>query len=145
MRLLFAVLTGMVFGAGITLSGMINPAKVLNFLDIAGTWDPSLIFVMGGAVVVTFVGYRAVWRRSAPLFSARFQVPTSTVIDGRLLGGSALFGIGWGIAGFCPGAAIPALGTGRWEVILFLGAVGVGLGLARLAKGLPLWPRRAET
>ncbi|QFT93329.1 hypothetical protein FIU86_10795 [Roseovarius sp. THAF9] len=144
MRLLFAMLTGIIFGAGITLSGMINPAKVLNFLDIAGTWDASLIFVMGGAVVVTFVGYRLVWRRSEPLFAARFQVPTSTAIDGRLVGGSALFGIGWGIAGFCPGAAIPALGTGRWEVILFLAAVGVGLALARLAKGLPLLPRKAE-
>lgn len=144
MRLLFAVLTGMIFGAGITLSGMINPAKVLNFLDIAGTWDASLIFVMGGAVVVTFLGYRLVWRRTAPLLAGRFQVPTSTAIDGRLLGGSALFGIGWGIAGFCPGAAIPALGTGRWEVILFLVAVGVGLALARLAKGLPLVPRKTE-
>ncbi|WP_420555560.1 DUF6691 family protein [Roseovarius sp.] len=144
MKLLFAVLTGMIFGAGITLSGMINPAKVLNFLDIAGTWDASLIFVMGGAVVVTFLGYRLVWRRSAPLFAGRFQVPTSTAIDGRLVGGSALFGIGWGIAGFCPGAAIPALGTGRWEVILFLVAVGVGLALARLAKGLPLVPRKTE-
>jgi uncharacterized membrane protein YedE/YeeE len=144
MKLLFAVLTGMIFGAGITLSGMINPAKVLNFLDIAGIWDPSLIFVMGGAVVVTFIGYRLVWRRQAPLFDGRFQVPGSTVIDGRLVGGSALFGIGWGIAGFCPGAAIPALGTGRWEVILFLVAVGVGLALARLAKGLPLFPQKAE-
>ena len=144
MKLLFAVLTGIVFGTGITLSGMINPAKVLNFLDIAGTWDASLIFVMGGAVVVTFIGYRLVWRRSAPLFAGGFQVPGSTVIDSRLVGGSALFGIGWGIAGFCPGAAIPALGTGRWEVILFLAAVGVGLALARLAKGLPLLPRKAE-
>ena len=144
MKILFAVLTGMVFGAGITLSGMINPAKVLNFLDIAGVWDASLVFVMGAAVVVTFAGYRLVWKRSKPLFEARFQVPTSTEIDGRLVGGSALFGIGWGIAGFCPGAAIPALGTGRWEVILFLAAVGVGLALARLAKGLPLWPRKAE-
>ncbi|MBY5988423.1 DUF6691 family protein [Roseovarius atlanticus] len=144
MKLLFAVLTGMIFGTGITLSGMINPAKVLNFLDIAGTWDANLIFVMGGAVVVTFLGYRLVWRRSAPLFAGRFQVPTSTAIDGRLVGGSALFGIGWGIAGFCPGAAIPALGTGRWEVILFLVAVGVGLALARLAKGLPLVPRKTE-
>lgn len=144
MKHLFAVLTGVIFGAGITLSGMINPAKVLNFLDIAGTWDASLIFVMGGAVVVTFLGYRLVWRRSAPLFAGRFQVPTSTAIDGRLVGGSALFGIGWGIAGFCPGAAIPALGTGRWEVILFLVAVGVGLALARLARGLPLVPRKTE-
>ncbi len=144
MRLLFAVLTGMMFGAGITLSGMINPAKVLNFLDIAGTWDASLVFVMGGAVVVTFIGYRLVWRRSAPLFAGRFQLPGASGIDGRLVGGSALFGIGWGIAGFCPGAAIPALGTGRWEVILFLVAVGAGLALARLAKGLPLFPRKTE-
>lgn len=144
MRLIFAVLTGIVFGAGITLSGMINPAKVLNFLDVAGAWDASLAFVMGGAVIVTYVGYRLVWKRPAPLFDARFQVPTSTQIDGKLVGGAALFGIGWGIAGFCPGAAIPALGTGRWEVIVFLAAVAVGLALARLAKGQPLIPRRAE-
>ncbi len=142
MKLAFALVTGIVFGAGITLSGMINPAKVLNFLDIAGLWDPSLIFVMGGAVVVTFVGYRLVWRRGAPLFGGRFQLPTATAIDARLVGGSALFGIGWGIAGFCPGAAIPALGTGRWEVMLFLAAVGVGLALARLVRGQPLLPRR---
>ncbi|MFN3208862.1 MAG: DUF6691 family protein [Roseovarius sp.] len=145
MQLAFLVLTGLIFGAGITLSGMINPAKVLNFLDVAGSWDPSLAFVMGGAVAVTFVGYRLVWRRPAPLFSDRFRLPTATRIDRRLVGGSALFGIGWGIAGFCPGAAIPALGTGRWEVILFMAAVGAGLGLARLVRGLPLFPRQAET
>ena len=138
MKLLFAFLTGLVFGTGIVLSGMINPAKVLNFFDIAGTWDPSLAFVMGGALVVTFVGYRLVWQRSKPLFDERFQVPTSKVIDAKLVGGSALFGIGWGIAGFCPGAAIPALGTGRWEVALFLAAVVAGLFLRRfVAPGAP--------
>jgi uncharacterized membrane protein YedE/YeeE len=116
---------------------MIDPAKVLNFFDIAGTWDPSLAFVMGGALLVTFFGYRLTWRREAPLFGKRFEVPTSTVIDGKLIGGSALFGIGWGIAGFCPGAAIPALGTGRWEVALFLVAVVVGFFLRRLVAPVP--------
>lgn len=143
MKLVYAWLTGLVFGLGIAISGMINPAKVLNFFDIAGTWDPSLAFVMGGAVTVTFIGYRLVWRRPAPLFERAFQVPTARQIDLRLVGGSALFGIGWGIAGFCPGAAIPALGTGRWEVALFVAAVIVGLGLARLVRGLPLLPRSA--
>jgi len=132
MKLIFAGLTGLVFGVGIALSGMMNPAKVLNFFDIAGTWDPSLAFVMGGALVVTGIGYRAVWRRAQPLFGGTFQVPNATNIDPKLVGGSALFGIGWGIAGFCPGAAIPALGTGRWEVVLFIAAVVIGLALRRL-------------
>ena len=132
MRLFFALCVGLVFGGGIAVSGMMNPAKVLNFFDVAGTWDPSLAFVMGGALLVAYTGYQLVWRRKTPLFADRFQVPTSKTIDGRLIGGSALFGIGWGIAGFCPGAAIPALGTGRWEVVLFLGAVVVGFGLRRL-------------
>ncbi len=132
MKLIFALFTGLVFGTGIAVSGMMDPAKVLNFFDIAGTWDPSLAFVMGGALVVTVIGYRLTWRRTAPLFGGGFQVPASTLIDARLVGGSALFGVGWGIAGFCPGAAIPALGTGRWEVALFLVAVIAGFGLRRL-------------
>ncbi|NNE50914.1 MAG: YeeE/YedE family protein [Sulfitobacter sp.] len=132
MRLVFALFTGLIFGIGIAFSGMMNPAKVLNFFDLAGTWDPSLAFVMGGALIITFIGYRLVWRRDAPLFGGRFQVPTSTDIDGKLIGGSALFGVGWGIAGFCPGAALPALGTGRWEVVLFIAAVVVGFFLRRL-------------
>ena len=137
MKLVYPVFTGLVFGIGISISGMIDPAKVLNFFDIAGTWDPSLAFVMGGALLVTFFGYRLAWQREAPLFGKRFEVPTSTVIDGKLVGGSALFGIGWGIAGFCPGAAIPALGTGRWEVALFLVAVVVGFFLRRLVAPVP--------
>lgn len=143
MKILFALFTGLVFGAGIAISGMMDPAKVLNFFDIAGTWDLSLAFVMGGAVLVTFIGYRLVWRREKPLFDDRFQVPTSTVLDARLIGGSALFGIGWGIAGFCPGAAIPALGTGRWEVALFLVAVVVGFYIRRLVA--PATPARAAS
>lgn len=134
MKLLFALLTGLIFGIGISVSGMIDPAKVLNFFDIAGTWDPSLAFVMGGALVVTFVGYRLVWQRSEPLFEQQFQTPTATHIDAKLIGGSAIFGIGWGIAGFCPGAALPALGTGSWEVLLFLGAVSIGFYLRRIVS-----------
>lgn len=139
MKLIFAGLTGLVFGIGIALSGMMNPAKVLNFFDVSGTWDPSLAFVMGGALIVTAVGYRLVWRRAQPLFGGTFQIPSNTQIDRKLIGGSALFGIGWGIAGFCPGAAIPALGTGRWEVVLFIGAVVAGFALRRvLARVAPI-------
>ena len=132
MKLIYTTLTGIIFGIGISISGMIYPAKVLNFFDLAGTWDPSLAFVMVGAIAVTLPGYRIIWKRKSPLFGNRFQIPSSSVVDKQLVGGSALFGIGWGIAGFCPGAAIPALGTGRWEVALFLAAVAAGFGIRRL-------------
>lgn len=111
MKHLFALLAGLVFGTGIAISGKMDPAKVPSFFDIAGTWDPSLMLVMSAALVVTFFGYRLVWRRSKPLFEQRFQVPSS-----KLIGGLALFGVGWGIAGFCTGAAIPALGTGGFFI-----------------------------
>ena len=132
MRIAAAFLIGLLFGLGIMISGMANPAKVINFFDVAGTWDPSLIFVMGGAVITTFVGYRLVLARQGPLLEQRFSLPASNLIDARLLGGSALFGIGWGIAGFCPGGAIPALGTGRIEVIIFVAALLVGIVSTRL-------------
>ena len=123
MRLLSAFLIGLVFGCGILIAGMANPAKVLNFFDVAGTWDPSLAFVMAGALAVTAVGYRLVLARPAPLLATRFEVPTRRDLDARLIGGAATFGIGWGIAGFCPGGALPALGTGRTEVVLFVAAL----------------------
>jgi len=131
MRLLSTYLFGLIFGVGISISGMANPAKVLNFFDFAGTWDPSLAFVMGGAVIVTFIGYRIVLRRPAPVFSGKFQLPTRSDLDLPLIGGSALFGIGWGIAGFCPGGALPALGTGRTEVFLFVAALLAGIFAAK--------------
>ncbi|MEZ5797041.1 MAG: DUF6691 family protein [Paracoccaceae bacterium] len=131
MRLLTTYLIGVIFGAGIALAGMANPAKVLNFFDIIGTWDPSLILVMGGALTVTFVGYRVVLRRPGPVFAGGFSLPTSRVIDLRLLGGSALFGIGWGMTGFCPGGALPALGTGNTDVFIFCAAMLVGLMLGK--------------
>ena len=136
-KVLAAFLAGGLFGLGLAVSQMINPRRVQGFLDLA-SWDPTLMLVIIGAVSTTFVGYRLVWQRYKPLFDERFQVPTSRVIDAKLVGGSALFGIGWGIAGFCPGAAIPALGTGRWEVALFLAAVVAGLFLRRfVAPGAP--------
>lgn len=131
MRLIQCYLIGLVFGLGISISGMANPAKVLNFFDIAGTWDPSLMFVMGGALITTFFGYRLVWRRTAPVFDTSFRVPENRSIDLPLVAGSATFGIGWGIAGFCPGGALPAIGTGRWEVFVFVGAVIAGILIAR--------------
>jgi uncharacterized protein len=131
MRLLSAFAIGLVFGLGITVSGMINPAKVLNFFDVAGAWDPSLAFVMGGALAVAIPGYRLVLRRAAPVLEGRFQLPDTRVIDRRLVLGSATFGIGWGIAGFCPGGALPALGTGNPDVLIFVAALIGGLLLAR--------------
>jgi hypothetical protein len=131
MRLIASYLIGVVFGIGISISGMANPAKVLNFFDIAGSWDPSLILVMGSALAVTFVGYRFVLARPAPVLDAQFQLPSSTRLDGRLIGGAAIFGIGWGIAGFCPGGALPALGTGRIEVMVFVAALIAGIFAAK--------------
>ncbi len=143
MRLLASYLIGLVFGIGISISGMANPAKVLNFFDVAGTWDPSLIFVMGGALAVAFIGYRLVLRRPAPVLEDAFQLPAARTIDLRLIGGSAIFGLGWGIAGFCPGGALPALGTGRVEVFVFVAAAAAGIFAARL--GPRLFSGRAAT
>lgn len=145
MRLIALYLIGLVFGVGISMSGMANPAKVLNFFDVAGTWDPSLAFVMGGALIVAFVGYRMVFRRSAPLMDTTFHLPTKTALDARLIGGSALFGVGWGIAGFCPGGALPALGTGRLDVALFVAALIAGMAAARWVQNqtAPGQPARA--
>lgn len=123
MKLVAGYLIGLTFGLGIAISGMINPAKVLNFFDVAGSWDPSLAFVMGGAVLVAFVGYRLVFVRPRPLLDDHFHLPKASAIDARLVGGAAIFGVGWGIAGFCPGGALPALGTGRAEVLRFVAAM----------------------
>ena len=105
-RIISALGAGLVFGLGIAISGMGNPAKVLNFFDVFGIWDPSLVFVMGGALITTAIGYRIVFRaKFAPMFDTKFHLPTSKTIDAKLVGGSALFGVGWGISGFCPGGA----------------------------------------
>lgn len=135
-RLSVAYLIGLLFGVGISLSGMANPAKVLNFFDVTGTWDPSLAFVMGGAVFITFFGYRLVWKQPAPLLADKFSLPTGNSIDRRLVSGSLVFGIGWGLAGFCPGGALPALGTGTPGVVFFVAALLAGVVLTRFVEGL---------
>jgi len=142
-RTLIAGVVGLIFGTGIALSGMANPGKVLNFFDIAGTWDPSLAFVMGGALLVTAIGYRLVFRRAKPVCETKFHVPTNRKPDLPLIAGSAVFGIGWGISGFCPGGAIPALGLGEASAWAFVGAMLVGIFAARsirLAHGQRLAP-----
>lgn len=126
-RLVPAFLIGLLFGLGIVISGMANPAKVLNFFDFAGIWDPSLAFVMGGALIVTFIGYRLVLMRARPLADERFHLPSSRTLDVRLVGGAAIFGIGWGMAGFCPGGALPVIGTGRSDVLQFVAALIAGI------------------
>jgi uncharacterized protein len=135
MKHISALLTGMIFGIGIAISGMANPAKVQNFFDLAGSWDPSLAFVMGGALAVAAIGYWLVFSKAArPLFDSGFHVPASNRIDRQLIGGAAVFGIGWGIAGFCPGGAIPALGLGHGETLVFLTAMIAGIVVARLLR-----------
>ena len=136
MRFVMIYLIGVIFGTGIVLSGMANPAKVINFFDFAGTWDPSLAFVMGGALIVTAIGYRVVFGRERPLWEGRFNLPTARNIDARLVGGSATFGIGWGIAGFCPGGALPALGTGIPDVFIFTAAMIAGILGAKYLQSL---------
>lgn len=134
MRIVVVYLIGLLFGLGIVISGMANPAKVVNFFDITGHWDASLAFVMGGALAVTMPGYRLVFGRARPLWEGAFRLPQAREIDRSLLGGSALFGVGWGIAGFCAGGALPALGTGRIEVVVFVAAMAGGIVLARLLQ-----------
>ena len=134
-KIVSALLIGVIFGLGITISGMINPAKVLNFFDLAGAWDPSLAFVMGGGLVTAMIGYRLVFGRlKSPIFDSAFALPVSSAIDRRLVGGAAVFGIGWGIAGFCPGGAIPALGLFNAETLIFVAAVIAGIVLARIVR-----------
>jgi uncharacterized membrane protein YedE/YeeE len=137
---------GLIFGLGLLLSGMSDPAKVLNFLDLAGisagTWDPSLAFVMAGAVGVGFVGYRYVLRRPQPLFAERFHLPTRRDLDLRIVTGPAIFGVGWGLAGFCPGPALTAIGFGSRAAFIFVVAMFVGMGLARWLAQKPMLSNR---
>lgn len=121
-----ALIAGLIFGLGLTISQMVNPAKVIGFLDLFGNWDPSLGLVMGAALLVTAIGYRLAWRREQPLFEARFQVPGNREIDRRLALGAILFGVGWGLAGLCPGPAIAALTIGGAKAAAFLAAMIAG-------------------
>ncbi len=137
-------LAGLLFGAGLCLSGMVYPSKVLGFLDLAGAWDPSLAFVMGGAVVVAFVSFRIAGRRGASLSGEPLHLPTQKAIDARLIGGSVIFGAGWGLVGLCPGPAIANLGFLDWRAAVFVLCMILGMGLFRLLVGLPAAAPLAE-
>jgi len=132
--MIISFLCGLLFGLGLIVSGMANPAKVLGFLDLAGNWDPSLIFVMGGAIAVGFLAFSYAGRRKTTLLGTEMKLPTSVKIDRRLVFGSILFGAGWGIAGFCPGPALVGLGMGLPKAIVFVLAMLAGMGIFELLE-----------
>lgn len=132
MQILATLLSGILFGIGLSICGLINPAKVLAFLDIAGDWDPSLAVTMAAAVATTAIGYRLVLKRRAPLFAEGFKLPTASAIDRQLIAGAAIFGLGWGLVGFCPGPAIASLSFGYEPVFIFVAAMLAGMAVARI-------------
>ena len=133
MQALVALLCGLVFGAGLAISGLTNPGKVLAFLDVTGAWDPTLLCVMGAALAVSAAGYAVARRRVRPWLAETFAIPTRQDLDARLLGGAAIFGVGWGLVGVCPGPAIANLLRGSSEALLFAGAMLVGVVAHRVA------------
>ena len=130
-----SLISGTLFGAGLALGGMTNPARVRGFLDILGAWDPTLAFVMGGAVIVMAIAWRFVPRMAAPLLDEHFHLPTRSDLTPRLIGGAALFGIGWGVAGLCPGPGIAALVIEPASAAIFVAAMLAGMALVRLFEG----------
>lgn len=134
-RTLSGLFAGLVFGAGLTVSGLVNPSKVVAFLDIAGNWDPSLAFVMLGGIAVAAIGFKLVLRRSKPIFDSNFILPTRKDIDRNLIVGAGIFGIGWGLAGYCPGPALAGLGLGSVEAIVFVAAMVAGMFVVRQSVG----------
>lgn len=136
MRPIFsALIVGIIFGGGLALSDMINPGRVLAFLDVAGAWDPTLAFVMAGAVVPTAIAFAARRRLIRPFFAASFSIPENRSVDQRLILGAAIFGIGWGLVGFCPGPAIAGLVLALWQPWLFVAMMLLGMVIER---NLPL-------
>ncbi len=132
MRLFVNFCAGILFGLGLALSGMADPAKVLNFLDVTGTWDPSLAFVMAGAIAVTASGYAFVLRRQRPIYENQFDLPRTAPVDTQLLTGAAIFGVGWGLGGYCPGPAIASLALAAKGTLAFAAAMLVGIGTAQV-------------
>ena len=132
--LVLSLLAGLLFGAGLAISDMMNPARVLNFFDVAGSWDPTLMFVMAGALATTAIGYRIVFARGRPLVGSTFNLPTAKQIDLPLIGGAAVFGIGWGMAGFCPGPAIAALVSLQPKVWVFVLSFAAGMVLTNYLR-----------
>ncbi|MGP2541757.1 DUF6691 family protein [Yersinia sp. 2541 StPb PI] len=127
MNLFFSLLAGLIFGLGLIVAGMANPAKVLGFLDIRGLWDPSLALVMAAAVAIALLGFTWAKKRKVSLLGQPLQLPTSNRIDRRLIGGSLLFGVGWGLAGICPGPALVLLGAGMFKGVIFVAAMVAGM------------------
>lgn len=137
MKEIAAFIAGLLFSLGLIFSGMTNPSNIIGFLDITGSWNPSLAFVLLSAVIVTGVGYRLVWKRSAPIYEAAFSVPTSRVLDKRLIIGSAIFGVGWGLVGLCPGPALASVFTiNGVKALVFLAAMVGGILLQRNLSAL---------
>jgi uncharacterized protein len=145
MAVLFSLVAGLVFGLGLIVSGMANPAKVIGFLDLAGSWDPSLAFVMAGAIAVGAVAFAIARRRTRSLLGLEMKLPTASRVDRRLMAGSALFGVGWGIAGFCPGPALVALGMGEGKAAIFVLAMVAGMGVFELLEGVRRQPGPSPT
>jgi uncharacterized protein len=141
MAIVFQFAIGLIFGLGLLISGMSDPAKILNFLDLAaisaGTWDPSLVLVMAGAVAVTCAGFAWVLRQPRPLLAGKFHLPTKREVDFRIISGPAIFGLGWGLAGFCPGPALTALGFGSSAALVFVVAMFAGMLFARWLANRP--------
>ena len=128
-RMLVNLFASALFGLGLAISGMVDPQKVVGFLDVTGDWDPTLAFVMGGALLVTIPAFRLIFRRPRPVLADEFELPKGKDLDARLLGGSALFGVGWGLSGFCPGPAVTALATGLTSVLAFVAAMVAGMAI----------------
>jgi len=142
---LAAFAAGLVFGVGLLLSGMADPGKVKGFLDLAGAWDPSLAFVMGGAVLVGFFAFRFAGRRARTFLGHALELPSRRDIDFRLVGGRLVFGVGWGLAGFCPGPAVVAFGAGRDQAAVFVVAMLLGMLIYTAAERLVHQPRRRSS
>lgn len=134
MASVFAFVAGLLFGLGLIVAGMVNPAKILGFLDIGGKWDPSLALVMAGAISVGVAAYALARRRSLSALGLPMQLPSARSVDARLVGGSLMFGVGWGLAGFCPGPAIVTLGAGYGKAAVFVGAMLIGMGAFELIE-----------
>lgn len=141
-NLLPGLLVGLIFGGGLAFSDMVNPARVLAFLDVAGQWDPTLAFVMAGALVPSALGYAAVRRMDRPMLADAFRIPQNRLVEPQLIAGAGLFGIGWGLVGLCPGPAIAGLAFGKWQLWLFAAAMLAGMLVHRLAVPLARIPRK---
>lgn len=143
MRNTVSLLAGVLFGFGLALSQMTDPAKIIGFLDFSGNWDPTLALVLGGAVLVTLISFRFILRRAHPVFDTVFHLPARHDIDGRLIGGAAIFGVGWGMAGLCPGPGVASIAQGAWQPLVFVGGLAIGMLVFRHLQRRP--PQKWKT